>query len=99
MHVHTLNPICHIVFAADKYSWKIKGEFTSGTNILGLVFFSVVLGITLGLLKEKGKALLDVFVALSESMMLITSWVIWISPVGVSWALTMPSKVQRLINI
>jgi len=52
-------------------------------NILGLVVFSVVLGIGLGLLKEKGKPLLSVFIALSDVMMLITGWVIWLSPIGV----------------
>jgi Na+/H+-dicarboxylate symporter len=54
-----------------------------GTNILGLVIFSVVLGVTLGTLGEKGKALLNVFVSLSEAMMVITGWVIWLSPIGV----------------
>lgn len=45
--------------------------------MLGLVMFSVVLGVTIGKLKEKGKPLQDFFVALSEAMMQITSWVIW----------------------
>ncbi|OXA52781.1 excitatory amino acid transporter 3 [Folsomia candida] len=66
-----------------KNDWRVKGEFSDGTNILGLVAFSVVLGVTLGGLKEKGKPLLDMFVALSEAMMVITGWVVWISPVGV----------------
>ena len=25
---------------ANLYTWKISGEFTNGTNILGLVFFA-----------------------------------------------------------
>ena len=48
------------------YTWKIGGEYTSGTNILGLVFFSVVLGITLAIMEEKGKPLIDFFTCLSE---------------------------------
>lgn len=56
-------------FSADKHDWNVKGEFADGTNILGLVLFSVILGVTLGGLKEKGRPLLDVFVALSEAMM------------------------------
>lgn len=47
------------------------------TNILGLVVFSTVLGITLGKMGEKGKPLLNFFVSLSEAVMMITSWVIW----------------------
>lgn len=39
--------------------------------------FSVVLGVTIGKLKERGKPLQDFFVSLSEAMMQITSWVIW----------------------
>merc|ERR1711923_531086 len=65
------------------YTWKIGGEYTSGTNILGLVFFSVVLGITLAIMEEKGKPLIDFFTCLSEAMMTITTWVIYLAPVGV----------------
>jgi len=65
------------------YTWKIGGEYTNGTNILGLVFFSVVLGITLAIMEEKGKPLIDFFTCLSEAMMTITTWVIYLAPVGV----------------
>lgn len=68
--------------------WKITSEFTQGTNVLGLVMFSVVLGATIGKLGAKGKPLQDVFVTLSEAMMIITSWVIWISPIGVFFLVT-----------
>lgn len=64
--------------------YDIKSEFNPDTtNVLGLVMFSVVLGITLGKLKERGKPLQDIMVCLSEAMMTITSWVIFISPIGV----------------
>lgn len=56
--------------------------------MLGLVMFSVVLGATIGKLRERGKPLQDVLVTLSEAMMIITSWVIWISPVGVFFLVT-----------
>jgi len=86
------------------YSWKIGGEYTDGSNILGLVFFAgkkinyqtivfivkyieqnivVVLGITLATMGEKGKPLLEFFTCLSETMMKITTWVIYLAPVGV----------------
>ncbi|CAL8120271.1 unnamed protein product [Orchesella dallaii] len=66
-----------------KEHWRIKEEMADGTNILGLVIFSAILGITLGKLGEKGKPLLNFFVSLSEAMMIITGWVIWLSPIGV----------------
>ena len=61
----------------------ITGEWTTGTNILGLVFFAIILGITLAKMGEKGKPLLAFFTCLSEAMMQITTWVINLAPVGV----------------
>jgi len=68
---------------ANLYTWKIGGEYTDSMNILGLVFFSVFLGVTLATMQEKGKPLLDFFTCLSEAMMTITTWVIYMAPVGV----------------
>jgi len=68
---------------ANLYTWKISGEFTNGTNILGLVFFAVFLGVTLAIMEERGKPLLDFFTCLSEAMMTITTWVIYMAPIGV----------------
>uniref|UniRef100_A0A1B0D2N5 Amino acid transporter n=1 Tax=Phlebotomus papatasi TaxID=29031 RepID=A0A1B0D2N5_PHLPP len=58
--------------ALQKY--HITSEFTQGTNVLGLVMFSVVLGVTIGKMRETGKPLQEFFTALSEAMMIITSW-------------------------
>lgn len=65
------------------YTWKIGGEYVNSMNILGLVFFSVFLGITLAVMGEKGKPLMEFFICLSEAMMTITTWVIYMAPVGV----------------
>lgn len=64
-------------------TWEIKGQWTNGTNILGLVFFAVVLGITLAKMGERGKPLLDFFTCLADAMMTITTGVIYMAPVGV----------------
>jgi len=69
--------------STNLYSWKISGEFVNGTNILGLVFFAVFMGVTLAIMEERGKPLLDFFTCLSEAMMTITTWVIYMAPVGV----------------
>jgi solute carrier family 1 (glial high affinity glutamate transporter), member 3 len=58
-------------------TYDIKGDYQSGSNVLGLVCFSVVLGITLGKMGEKSRPLQNFFHALSEAMMIITGWVIW----------------------
>ncbi|XP_031637842.1 excitatory amino acid transporter 1 [Contarinia nasturtii] len=63
--------------------WDFKQKNTATTNVLGVVMFSVVLGTALGKLGSSGKPLLDFLYATSEAMMIITHWVIWLSPVGV----------------
>lgn len=64
-------------------NWKFVEVYEGTTNVLGLVVFGVVMGISLGMMGERGKPLLVFFETLSEAMMIITSWVIWISPLGV----------------
>ena len=59
-------------------AFKIKGQWREGMNVLGLVMFSVVLGATIGKMRERGKPILDFLVSLSEAMMIITRWVIWL---------------------
>lgn len=68
--------------------YKIEGKYYNTSNVLGLVMFSIVLGITIGKMREQGKPLQDFFITLSEAMMIITSWVIWISPLGVFFLVT-----------
>merc|ERR1712012_1291168 len=68
---------------SDPLTWKFKGGWTGGSNILGLITFAIVLGVSLAKLGERGKPLLDFFTSLSEAMMTITTWVISLAPVGV----------------
>ncbi|XP_046405535.1 excitatory amino acid transporter 1 [Ischnura elegans] len=68
--------------------WALSGEYTDGTNIMGLVVFSMVLGIALGKMGKVGAPLLDFCSSLSHSMMIITGWVIWFSPIGVLFLIT-----------
>lgn len=57
--------------------WELEQKEVPGMNILGLVVFATVLGITLGKMGQEGKPLLNFFESLSAAMMLITNWVIW----------------------
>ncbi|XP_025989590.2 excitatory amino acid transporter 1 isoform X1 [Solenopsis invicta] len=63
--------------------WKPIQKSVSGSNILGLVVFSIVMGITLSKMGPQTKPLLNFFQSLSDAMMVITKWVIWLSPIGV----------------
>jgi len=58
-------------------TWEISHEYASGTNVLGLVVFAVVLGIAIGKMGQAGKPLLAFFECLGQAMMIITNWVIW----------------------
>ncbi|ERL87611.1 hypothetical protein D910_05002 [Dendroctonus ponderosae] len=82
------------VYPAER--WKFEERYESTTNVLGLVTFSIVFGIAMGQLGSRGKVLLEFFHALSECMMIITSWVIWMSPLGVFFLVV--AKVMEIAS-
>ncbi|XP_022128592.2 excitatory amino acid transporter 3 [Pieris rapae] len=75
-------------------TYKIESYYQKGSNVLGLVAFSIVLGITLGKMGEKSRPLQNFFHTLSEAMMIITGWVIWLSPLGVFFLVT--AKIMEI---
>ncbi|XP_031831414.1 excitatory amino acid transporter 1 isoform X1 [Nomia melanderi] len=83
--------------AANLQNWEISHKYGDGTNTLGLVVFGIVFGIAISKMGEAGKPLLTFFDTLSEASMLITKWVIWISPIGVLFLVT--SKLLEIEDI
>lgn len=77
--------------------YKIKDAYIDNTNVLGLVMFSVILGVAIGKLREKGRPIQELFVALSDAMMTITGWVIFISPIGVFFLIA--TKILEFENL
>lgn len=77
--------------------WEPVEREVSGMNILGLVVFATVLGITLGKMGHQGKPLLSFFESLSAAMMMITNWVIWLSPIGVLFLVA--SKITAMKSL
>lgn len=75
-------------------TYKIEGTYQTGSNVLGLVCFSIVLGIAMGKMGEKSEPLQKFFHTLSEAMMIITGWVIWLSPLGVFFLVT--AKIMEI---
>ena len=57
----------------QNYMNFFSGEWSNGSNILGLVFFAIILGVALAKLGEKGKPLLNFFTSLADAMMVCTS--------------------------
>ena len=58
--------------------FKISGQYKEGANITGLVVFSIVFGIVIGMMKGEGRILLQFFTAMSEAIMHLTRIVIWL---------------------
>lgn len=50
---------------------------TNGVNALGLVVFSMCLGLIIGNMKEEGQALRDFFDSLNEAIMRLVAIVMW----------------------
>ncbi|KAL0118765.1 hypothetical protein PUN28_009439 [Cardiocondyla obscurior] len=65
--------------------WPITNEYVAGTNVIGLVFQSLILGLAIGKIGAKGKPLSDLFNSLSDIMMKIMKWITLMAPVGVTF--------------
>ncbi|XP_041356698.1 excitatory amino acid transporter 3-like [Gigantopelta aegis] len=82
---------------------KVEKQYESrtvkvpGMNVLGLVVFSIALGIILGKMGEKGKPLKDLFDCLCEATMKLVHIVIWYSPIGVMFLVA--AKVVEMEDI
>lgn len=69
--------------STDLMTWKMTTEVVRGTNVLGLVAFSIALGIACARMGPRAKAFLDAIEGLGEAVMMMTKGVIWFSPFGV----------------
>lgn len=64
---------------------------------MGLVVASIVFGIAISSARAESRNLLTVFNELSTTMMRVTGWVIWLSPIGVFFLIL--SKLMEMDNI
>lgn len=64
---------------------------------MGLVVASIVFGIAISSARSQTRNILVVFNELSQTMMRITGWVIWLSPIGVFFLIL--SKLMEMDNI
>ncbi|XP_048266761.1 excitatory amino acid transporter 3 isoform X4 [Bombus terrestris] len=62
--------------------WRIDHMNVPGTDVLGLVVFSLVLGLAIGDIGAKGEPLINFFLSLSDAMMKIMSWAIMLVPIS-----------------
>lgn len=52
-------------------------------NLLGIITFALILGITLSMLNDAGRPLLRFIESLNKASMKMINWVIFISPLGI----------------
>ena len=80
-HLHIGHPVCTML--CDCIARHIKSCLLFGLLNVSVCLIAVFLGVTLAIMEERGKPLLDFFTCLSEAMMTITTWVIYMAPIGV----------------
>ncbi|XP_036272235.1 neutral amino acid transporter B(0) [Pipistrellus kuhlii] len=61
---------------------KAEGE-VEGMNILGLVVFAIAFGVCLRKLGPDGELLIRFFNSFNDATMVLVSWIMWYSPVGI----------------
>ena len=78
---------------------KVAGKATYGgsTNVLGLVVFSVAVGMILGKLGKKGRYFVMWMTTLNDIVMEMVKLVMWYSPIGI-WSL-IAAKFAEMDNI
>ena len=78
---------------------KVAGaaEYSDSTNILGVVVFSVAVGIILGKMEDKAEYFVRWMNALNEVVMQLVTVVMWYSPIGI-WSL-IAAKFASMENI
>merc|ERR1719186_22592 len=72
-----------LINETDVNTWPFEQKYQDNPNILGLVVVSIVMGVAISAAGEEGKFLLKLFQSISDVMMMVTTWVISCSPVGV----------------
>lgn len=60
---------------------------SSGTNVLGLVVFSIVLGVVIGQMAESGLPVRRFVDSLQEAIIRVVKLIIWYSPIGICFIL------------
>lgn len=82
---------------SDLAKWHIGSEYISQMNILGLVVCAILFGVALSSTRNESQNILKVITEFSQVIMKITSWVIWLSPIGIIFLIM--SKMLEMENL
>lgn len=80
-NVTTLAPDANASEPEIQYTFEVRKE--NGLNALGLVVFSISLGVVVSLMGEEGTPIRKLMECLAEASMKIVTLIIWYSPIGV----------------
>lgn len=78
-----MSMVIHFIYSTDVSICRQFVIIIIGMNIMGVVVIAVSFGIALSAMKSQSQTLLIIFNELSQVMMKITSFVIWLSPIGI----------------
>lgn len=73
----------HLFIPDNIDDWNIGHTYGNGMNIIGLVVSACVFGIAMSTLHGSVNTVLGIVTEISALMMKITSWVIFVSPIGI----------------
>ncbi|KAH3698589.1 excitatory amino acid transporter 3-like isoform X2 [Dreissena polymorpha] len=68
-----------------------------GMNVLGMVVFSIIFGIVVGRMGDRGRPIAELFASLCEATMQLVNLVIWYSPVGIMFLIS--AKVVEIDDL
>ncbi|KAI1298490.1 Excitatory amino acid transporter [Halotydeus destructor] len=89
----SLHPPADEANETDIKLWDIKVTAVPGTNLVGLVMFSIFFGLALSKMGDKGLPLLQVFDALATATITMTTWMIKATPFAI-FCLVMPRIIE-----
>ncbi|XP_061101085.1 excitatory amino acid transporter 3-like [Conger conger] len=69
--------------STEGQEYSIVGQYYAGTNIMGLIVFCLLFGLTIGRMGERGRVLVEFFNALNEATMKIVQIIMCYMPVGI----------------
>ena len=58
------------------------------TNMLGIIFFCLLFGVTLGKMGQKASGVVDLFAIIDDAVMKMVGAIMWISPIGITSVIT-----------
>lgn len=64
--------------------FKRSVEYIQGTNIIGILSFAILIGLSSSMLEEKSKPFRDIINSLNEIIVLCVDWLVKLAPIGVA---------------